>query len=39
MENNLLVSLAGVLLSLAFGYVPGLRDKFTPVIGIDYTFD
>ena len=28
MENNLLVSLAGVLLSLAFGYVPGLKDKF-----------
>ena len=28
MEDNLLVMIAGVLLSLAFAYVPGLRDKF-----------
>ena len=28
MENNLLATLAGVLLSLAFGYIPGLREWY-----------
>jgi uncharacterized membrane protein YbhN (UPF0104 family) len=33
MEGNLLVSIAGVLLSLGFGYIPGLRDKFGALDG------
>ena len=34
MENNMLATLAGVLLSLAFGYVPGLRDWYGAQDGI-----
>ena len=28
MQDNLLVSIAGILLSLAFGYIPGLRNWY-----------
>lgn len=28
MTDNLLVGIAGVLLSLAFAYIPGLKDKY-----------
>jgi len=34
MENNLLVMIAGVVLSLAFGYVPGLREWYTALDGV-----
>jgi hypothetical protein len=33
MEGNLLVSIAGVLLSLGFGYIPGLKEKFGALDG------
>lgn len=34
MENNLLVMIAGVVLSLAFGYVPGLSDWYAALDGV-----
>jgi hypothetical protein len=34
MENNLLVMIAGVVLSLAFGYVPGLREWYAALDGV-----
>ena len=34
MENNLLVMIAGVVLSLAFGYVPGLRERHAALDGV-----
>ena len=34
MEDNLLVSIAGVLLSLGFAYGPGLKDKYNALDGV-----
>ena len=34
MEKNLLVMIAGVVLSLAFGYVPGLRELYAALDGV-----
>lgn len=33
MEGNLIASVAGVLLSLGFGYVPGLKERFEALPG------
>lgn len=34
MEDNLLVGIAGVLLSLGFAYIPGLKDKYGELDGV-----
>lgn len=34
MESNVLVMVAGVILALAFGYVPGLRDWYEALDGV-----
>lgn len=34
MEANLLVGIAGILLSLGFGYVPGLSDWYNALDGV-----
>ena len=34
MENNVIAGLAGLLLSLLFGYVPGLRDWYEALDGV-----
>ena len=34
MESNVLVLVAGVILALAFGYVPGLRDWYEALDGV-----
>lgn len=33
MEGNLLMSVAGVMLALGFGYIPGLKDWFAGLDG------
>lgn len=32
MEGNLLASFAGILLSLGFGYIPGLKDRYDTLV-------
>jgi len=34
MTDNLLVGIAGIMLSLAFGYVPGLSDWYSALDGV-----
>ena len=33
MEGNLLMGVAGVMLALGFGYIPGLKDRFGALDG------